>query len=123
MKICKKKSIKHVVVILLSLVVLGIYAKSTYATSNGYNITWADEIESNYWEKVEKVDKTTDNGIIAVGYTTASKISAFSGLITKYSSTGTREWLKILSDEKDNTDVTFKSVKTVSEGYIAVRVL
>lgn len=123
MKLKQYRYIKSIMVIILVLVILSVYAKSTYATSKGYNITWADGIEGSYWEKVEKVDKTTDNGVIVVGYTTLSNINDFSGLITKYSSTGTREWLKILSDETDYTDVTFKSVKNVSDGYVVVRIL
>lgn len=85
---------------------------------------WVNKIDGNGEEEFLDVEKTSDGGYIAVGYTTSTNISGLTNkgsadcLIAKYDANGNEEWKKSVGGSKYDW---YNSVIEIKNGtYIAV---
>lgn len=85
---------------------------------------WVNKIDGNGEEEFLDVEKTSDGGYIAVGYTTSTNISGLTNkgsadcLIAKYDANGNEEWKKSVGGSKYDW---YNSVIEIENGtYIAV---
>lgn len=85
---------------------------------------WVNKIDGNGEEEFLDVEKTSDDGYIAVGYTTSTNISGLTNkgsadcLIAKYDANGNEEWKKSVGGSKNDR---YSGVIEITNGtYIAV---
>ena len=85
---------------------------------------WASEIDGNGEEEFLDVEKTSDGGYIAVGYTTSTNISGLTNkgsadcLIAKYDANGNEQWKKSVGGSEYDW---YSGVVEITNGtYIAV---
>ena len=85
---------------------------------------WVSKIDGNGEEEFLDVEKTSDGGYIAVGYTTSTNISGLTNkgsadcLIAKYDANGNEQWKKSVGGSKYDW---YNSVIEITDGtYIAV---
>lgn len=105
-----------------------LYEESTANRNATLVRKWVNKIDGNGEEEFLDVEKTSDGGYIAVGYTTSTDIAGLTNkgsadcLIAKYDANGNEEWKKSVGGSKydeysgviEITDGTYIAVGTIS---------